>query len=190
MNNIIAFGASNSSKSINQKLARWVSGQLENTEVTLLDLNDYEMPIYSIDREQKYGVPQKAHQFKKALKGADGIIISFAEHNGSYTAAFKNILDWVSRIERTIWLNKPMFLLATSPGPRGAIRILSSAQSAFPYQGGQVEAIFSLPSFKQNFDSDQGIMDPRLKTEFEKQLANFQSVIHKRKTELSPTKSQ
>jgi len=186
---IVAFGASNSSKSINQKLALWASGQLENSEVRLLDLNDYEMPIYSIDREQKYGIPEKAYQLKEVLRDSDGIIISFAEHNGSYTAAFKNILDWVSRIERTIWLNKPMFLLATSPGPRGAIRVLSSAQNAFPYQGGQVEATFSLPSFSKNFNIDHGIGDSGLKNEFEKQLANFESAIQVRKNELSPTNS-
>ncbi|PCI64867.1 MAG: NADPH-dependent FMN reductase, partial [Gammaproteobacteria bacterium] len=75
----------------NKKLANFTAHQIENAQVTLLDLNDFEMPIYSIDRENETGIPDLAHQFKKHLAEADGIIISFAEHNGAYTAAFKNI---------------------------------------------------------------------------------------------------
>ncbi len=125
MNKIVAFGASNSSKSINRQLAQWASSQLEGAEVNLLDLNGYEMPIYSMDREQNSGIPEKAEQFKEALREVDGIIISLAEHNGSYSSAFKNIFDWMSRLEKPIWLNKPMFLLATSPGARGGKNVLT-----------------------------------------------------------------
>jgi NAD(P)H-dependent FMN reductase len=177
MKKITAFGASNSGRSINRKFAGWVAAQLENTEVNLLDLNDFEMPIFSVEREREYGIPEKAHQFKKALLEADGIIISFAEYNGSYTTAFKNIYDWVSRIGRPIWSNKLMFLLATSPGPRGAVRVLSTAKSDFPGQGGQVVASFSLPSFNQNFIPDEGIVESNQKTEFEKQLQNFEMAL-------------
>ena len=53
MNKIVAFGASSSSRSINHQLAQWVADQLEDVEVSLLDLNDYEMPIYSTDRERR-----------------------------------------------------------------------------------------------------------------------------------------
>ena len=189
MNKIVAFGASSSSRSINHQLAQWVADQLEDVEVNLLDLNDYEMPIYSTDRERKNGIPRKAHQLKNELREADGIIISLAEHNGSYSAAFKNIIDWVSRIERSMWLGKPMFLLATSPGPRGGKNVLSTAVGAFPHQGAQVAASFSLPSFNQNFGPDQGITDSELAPEFEVQLANFKAAIHETQTEKAPTAS-
>jgi len=177
MEKVVAFGASNSSRSINRKLAQWASAQLKNAEVDLLDLNDFEMPIYSIDREQKEGIPEEAHHFKRILMESDGILISFAEYNGGFTAAFKNIQDWVSRIGRPLWSNKPMFILATSPGPRGAQRVLSIAQSTFPHQGGAIVASFSLPSFNQNFSSGQGILDAGLKIEFTKQLKNFERAI-------------
>ena len=49
MKKIIAFGASNSLKSINQKLAAYAAAQVADAKVQLLDLNEYEMPIYSID---------------------------------------------------------------------------------------------------------------------------------------------
>jgi NAD(P)H-dependent FMN reductase len=187
MKKIIALGASNSTKSINRRLAGWAAAQLENAEVNLLDLNDFEMPIFSVEREHESGIPDKAHQFKNALREADGIIISFAEYNGSYTAAFKNIYDWISRIGRPIWSDKPMFLLATSPGPRGAVRVLSTAKSAFPGQGGKVVASFSLPSFNQNFIPDKGIVESDLNTEFEKQLQNFEMALWKSDPVPSPS---
>jgi len=175
--NILAFGASNSNKSINSRFADWASKQVGDADVTFVDLNDYEMPIYSVDREKSEGVPELAEEFKQLMRDADGILISFAEYNGSYTAAFKNIFDWVSRLEKPIWLNKPMFLLATSPGGRGAIGVLSDALKKFPYQGAIVAGSFSLPNFKDNFNDSQGITDSALLEEFKKQLAHFETVL-------------
>ena len=97
---ILAFGASSSRSSMNKELANYAAQQVQNVDITLLDLNDFEMPIYSIDREQGSGIPELAHAFKSHIAEADGIIISFAEHNGVYTAAFKNIFDWISRVDK------------------------------------------------------------------------------------------
>ena len=148
---IIAFGASSSKQSINKQLATWVAEHVPG-ESKILDLNDYEMAIYSIDREKMDGIPALAQQFKQEINQADGIIISFAEHNGSYSAAFKNIFDWISRLEKPIWSDKPMFLLSTSPGPRGGKGVLATAVSSFPHQGGNVVASFSLPGFHRSFN--------------------------------------
>ena len=40
---------------------------------------------------------------------------------------FKNIFDWISRIEKIVWYNKPMFLMSTSDGSRGAKLVLEIA---------------------------------------------------------------
>jgi len=116
---IIAFGASSRKNSINKKLANYTANEISNANVKLLDLNDFEMPIFSVDRELESGIPALAYEFKKQVKDVDGIVISFAEHNGAYSAAFKNAFDWISRIEKDVWMNKPMFFLATSPGKHG-----------------------------------------------------------------------
>ncbi len=177
MKNIIAFGASNSRQSINQVLAGWTAKQVENVNVQLVDLNDYEMPIFSVDREKSDGIPDKAKAFKSLIKDASGIIISFAEYNGSYSSAFKNIFDWVSRLDQPIWSDKPMFLLATSPGPRGGQTVLGSALTSFPFQGGKVVADFSLPSFYDNFSKETGITNANLQSDFELQLSKFSETI-------------
>lgn len=178
MKKIVAFGASNSSKSINMQFAKWASSQMREVEVDFLDLNDFEMPIYSMDREQESGFPAKAQQFKKYLNESDGILISFAEYNGSYSSAFKNVFDWISRVGKPIWSDKPMFLMGTSPGGRGAQTVLDTAKSTFPHQGGQVAASFSLPSFHQNFSETEGITDGELKSAFEAQLETFNRAVN------------
>ena len=177
MKRIVAFGASSSKKSINKKLADYAANQIKDSIVNLLDLNDYEMPIYSVDFENENGIPEYAYQFKKELSCADGIIISFAEHNGAYTAAFKNIFDWISRVEREVWYNKPLFLMATSDGARGAITVLKMAHDRIS-KGGQIDIpIFSLPDFTKNFDSKLGVINPDLKNKFNSCIELFEKKI-------------
>jgi chromate reductase len=173
MKKIVAFGASSSKKSINKILANFAAKQIEDAEVNLLDLNDFEMPIYSVDYENEFGIPKQAYKFKNTLSSADGIIISFAEHNGAYTAAFKNIFDWISRVEKIVWFNKPMFLIATSDGARGAITVLKMAHDRIS-KGGQLDIPrFSLPNFSQNFDPKIGIIDKKMKIEFNSFIKSF-----------------
>lgn len=153
---VLAFAASNSKYSINKRLVEYAAGTLESVDVRMIDLNDFEMPLYSIDRENEHGIPEQASKFRQLIGDADALIISFAEHNGSYTAAFKNLFDWTSRIDQKVYQDKPMILLATSPGKGGARNVLALAESAAPHFAGQVRASFSLPNFFKNFDSEVG----------------------------------
>ena len=157
MKKIIAFGASSSKNSINKQLANYVANQFQNANVDILDLNDYEMPLYSVDKEKNQGIPELAKTFFAKLGNADLILISFAEHNGAYSTAFKNIFDWISRIDGNTFQGKQMLLLATSPGPRGGSTVLEIAKNRFPFQGGIVKGSFSLPNFNNNFDAEKGI---------------------------------
>ena len=165
MKKIIAFGASSSKQSINKQLATFAANQFQNASVEILDLNDYEMPIFSVDKEKENGIHPLAQEFYDKLGIADLIIISFAEHNGNYSTAFKNILDWTSRINAKTFQEKPMLLLATSPGARGGSSVLEIANKRFPFQGGIVKGSFSLPSFFENFDIVNGIIHPEYKNQ-------------------------
>lgn len=177
MKKILTIGGSNSRRSINDLFAKWAAKQIENVQVESIDLNDFEMPIYGIDRENESGIPNLAHDFKSKVKSVDGIVISLAEHNGSFSAAFKNITDWVSRIEKGTWAEKPVLLLATSPGPRGGMGVLATAKMSFPHQGALVAGDFSLPSFHQNFTEQEGITAPELLSAFKTELSKFKRVI-------------
>ena len=165
MKKIIAFGASSSKTSINKHFASYTANQFKNSEVEVLDLNDFEMPVFSTDKEKESGIPQLAQDFYNKLGNADLIIVSFAEHNGAYSAAFKNVFDWTSRINMKTFQEKPMLLLSTSPGPRGGSSVLEIAKNRFPFQGGVVKGSLSLPSFFENFDTSNGIINPDLKNQ-------------------------
>ncbi|MGB0932004.1 MAG: NADPH-dependent FMN reductase [Chitinophagales bacterium] len=170
---ILAFGASSSRASINKKLATFAAHQITDAEVKVLDLNDFEMPIYSVDKEAATGIPELAQQFKQHILETDGLVISFAEHNGAYSAAFKNIMDWVSRMEGSTWGDKPMLLLSTSPGGRGGSTVLDIAVNKFQWMGKGAIASFSLPFFGQNFSEEGGIVDEDLAKAFQEQLDMF-----------------
>lgn len=166
MKKIIAFGGSTSRTSINKQLATYAAHLVADASVEVLDLNDYPLPLFSVDLE-KEGIPQAAHDFYEKIGSADLLVVSLAEHNGAYSAAFKNLLDWTSRINPKNFQNKPMLLLATSPGPRGGASVLEMAQNRFPYQGAQLKGTFSLPSFYENFDVNNGIIPPEIKAQLE-----------------------
>jgi len=157
---ILAFAATSSTKSINHQLVSYAASQLasqhEGAETEILNINDYELPLFSEDREAELGQPELAKTFLNKIGNSDALIISFAEHNGSYTAAYKNIFDWASRINQKVFQNKPMVLLATSPGPGGASSVLATATSSAPFFDGVVKASLSVPSFHDHFDNEQG----------------------------------
>jgi chromate reductase, NAD(P)H dehydrogenase (quinone) len=132
------------------------------------------MPIYSIDKEKENGLPDLAKMFYEKLGTADCIIISFSEHNGSYTTAFKNIFDWTSRVHVKVFQDKPVLLLAAAPGGRGAITVLETATTRFPFHGALIKGSFSLPNFNANFDPEKGIVDPELNAQFLSIIASIE----------------
>jgi NAD(P)H-dependent FMN reductase len=129
--------------------------QFDKADIEILDINDYEMPLFSEDREAELGQPELANKFLQKISESDALIISFAEHNGSYTVAYKNIFDWASRINQKVFQNKPMVMLSTSLGPGGASSVLAAATHSAPFFEGDVKASLSVPSFYDNFDTEQ-----------------------------------
>lgn len=176
MKNIIAFAGSNSSDSINKKLATYAANLVDAAKVTILDLNDFDLPIYSKDLEAQKGIPDNAKKFLNYIKQTDGIVLSLAENNGAYSAVFKNLFDWMSRIDGKLWSNKPMLLMATSPGSRGGASVLEIAKGRFPYMGGRIVSEFSLPNFGENFKEDR-IVNFELNSELLKAVKNFQNTL-------------
>ncbi|WP_117232841.1 NADPH-dependent FMN reductase [Vibrio maerlii] len=171
---VLAFGASNSKNSINQKLAHYAARQVKDGEVLLLDINDFEMPIYSEDREKESGVHELAHKFYNEIGDADVIVVSFAEYNGTYTSAYKNLFDWASRVDMKVFQNKPVLMLSTSPGENGAQTVLDAAKTAAPYFAANVIGAISLPSFYDNFDGENSIVTH---SEFNQSLTDALSAI-------------
>ncbi|MDG5491306.1 NADPH-dependent FMN reductase [Psychroserpens sp. SPM9] len=172
MKTIITIAGSNSQKSINKNLLVYTSGLLKDVDIISIDLNDYVLPIYGLDYEAENGIPTAIKKLDKLLNTADGFIISLAEHNGSYAAVFKNTIDWLSRVNMKIWREKPMLLMATSPGGRGGATVLESASAYFPFMGANITDTFSLPNFYDNF-KDGKVIDTNLEKEMKEKVRNY-----------------
>ncbi|MCW3162619.1 NADPH-dependent FMN reductase [Chryseobacterium oryctis] len=181
---VLAIAGSNSGASINKQLVTYAASIFENAEVEVVDMNQFEMPIYKHERELEGGIPQQAKDFAAKIDGANILLISLAEHNGTYSTAFKNVFDWVSRIkDRAVFNEVPMLLMATSPGGRGGAGVLEAATKRFPLHGGNIIETFSLPFFNDNFDkSAQKISNEEksseLKTKIQK-IATLESILQK-----------
>lgn len=174
MNNVISFGASSSKKSINKKLVTYIKDFFPKVNYEVLDLNDYEPPLFSVDRETELGYPEVIHNFLRKIEKADLLIISFAEHNGSYTAAYKSLFDWCTRINRELYKNKQMIILSASPGRKGANRVMALALDDIKRFGGQIIGHLSIPSFNHNFDHSLGkLTNPELIAKFSSILSNI-----------------
>ncbi len=170
---LLAFAGSNSTTSINLKLVRHTASLIKAHSVQTLDMSRYPFPMYSIDAEKENGFSNSLIELRDDLKKADGLIISVNEHNGAPSAYFKNLFDWFSRLEREFLDGKKVFLMATSPGKRGAISALEEAEKLLPRFGATVVTTFSLPSFGTTFDERKGILDNDKSTEHLGKLEDF-----------------
>lgn len=173
---ILAFAGSTSSTSINRELVKFVLKDFQDEEINLIDLNDFTMPVFSVDLEKK-GFPDEAHNFLKQIEECDVIICSLAEHNRSYSSAFKNVFDWSSRINVKVFQNKPMFLMSTSPGGYGGGNVMNTAKTFFPQFAADVKETFSLPKFYENFDLEAGVINPDMLKELKDKIENFKNEI-------------
>ncbi|NNK69927.1 MAG: NAD(P)H-dependent oxidoreductase [Flavobacteriaceae bacterium] len=176
MKKIVVIGGSNSKSSINKQLALYAAAGINNAELDILDLNDFDLPLYGIDLENEAGIPEAAITFLNHIKQSDGVVISLAEHNGAYSTAFKNVFDWMSRIDGKLWSDKPMLLMAASPGGRGGRSVLDIAGDRFPRMGAQITSEFSLPFFQKNF-IDGEIIDDDLNSQLESAIKKFESKL-------------
>ena len=177
MAKIIAFAGSNSSRSINFKLVKYVVGGLQDHDVNLINLADHPFPMYSEDLERDQGFPEELVAFCEEVQEADALVLSVNEHNGGPSAYFKNLLDWLSRINRSFLEETQVLLMSTSPGKRGGIGSMGVLQGILPRVGADIAATFSLPSFHSNFTEDKGVSDAVLAAEFEKALAQFKATL-------------
>lgn len=167
----IAFVGSNSSKSINKQLTLSL---LKDQEVEFIDIQNWNVPMYSEDTQINDGFPELIIQLAAQISTASNIIISVNEHNSNVSAFMKNILDWLSRHTKKIFLDKNILVLSTSNGQRGGLSANEFTVGFCTRNGAtNVEGI-TFASFSQNFDSEiQEISDKEKKIEFETIISSF-----------------
>ncbi len=172
MAEILAFAGSNSSTSINFKLVQHTVSLIHGHDVHTLNMAEYDFPMYSEDYENKHGFPDALVKLNEKLEHSDAMVLSVNEHNGNPSAFFKNILDWLSRMDRNFLLNTKFMLMSASPGRFGGVRSLVIVEGMIPKFGGEVVSTFSLKSFNDNF-GEAGILDEEVKSQHQKALDTF-----------------
>ena len=110
------------------------------------------MPIYSPDRQKADGVHPLAQALFDEIGASDAVIVSFAEYNGFVTAAWKNIYDWMSRIDQKVWQDKPLVLLAASPGGRAGANVLRTQEQTAPFFGMNIKGKYGVGKWAEAWD--------------------------------------
>jgi chromate reductase len=115
---IVIVAGSVRSGSLNVALARRVAeaARDQHFSVGLIDLADYEMPIYNGDYELMHGQPDGAVRLHDVVVTADVLLIASPEFNGGPTPILKNALDWISRVSMRPLSGRRIGLMSASPG--------------------------------------------------------------------------
>ena len=158
MKRILGFAGSNRKGSINKILVDHAAGLIENAEVDVIDLNEYDTPIYNPDTQKEEGFPETIQQLFDLIQGYDALIIASPEYNGSMPAFFKNLIDWLSRIDMKFLGGKPVLLMSTSPGKNGGATNLNNMKTLVPWWGGDVVHAFTLGNFNQELDQENNVI--------------------------------
>ncbi|KAA0216491.1 MAG: NADPH-dependent oxidoreductase [Leptolyngbya sp. PLA3] len=166
---ILAFTGSTRKESFNRKLLAVAAegARAAGAEVELVSLADYPMPLFNEDDEGAGGIPEKVLAFRELMKWADGFLMACPEYNSSFTALWKNTIDWASRPrpgEKALecFRGKVTGLLAASGGYFGGYRCLQQVRYVLGNIGVVVlPDMFSLPKAHEAFNSDGSMKDAR-----------------------------
>lgn len=176
MKKIIAFSGSNSSTSINQQFVKFMATQLTKVEVEVLDLRDFEAPIFSTDLEAEIGSPESMKALFEKMSSADGFIVSTPEHNGYMPAVLKNTIDWLSRMGRKVFNEKPVVFTSASQGGRGGASALGQMLQVMPHQGAKIVGSHSVGSFFDKF-KDGELVDGEDQQAIQKLLTELEAAV-------------
>jgi NAD(P)H-dependent FMN reductase len=175
MARILAFAGSARKDSINKKLVKLGASKAEalGAHVTLIDLNDYPMPLYHGDLEDSEGVPVNARKLRTLMLEHDGFLIACPEYNSSITPLLKNTIDWCSRPDGETpggiaYRGKVAALIATSDGNLGGLRGLDHVREILANIGVHVVPMqAAVGNYSKAFDPGRGFTDERTGKFFE-----------------------
>ncbi len=182
MPKILAFAGSARKDSLNKKLLKIAveGAQAAGADVTLVDLADFELPLFSQDLESDMGMPDIAGKFKRLMIAHDGFLIASPEYNSAFSPLLKNTIDWASRSESDdepplmAYRGKTAAILATSPGGLGGMRGLVMLRMllgnlgviVFPDQQ-------AVPNGLKAFNDDGSMSDPKQEKRIRRLAENY-----------------
>jgi chromate reductase len=161
---ILAFAGSARRESLNRRLLAVVAAAVQQAggDLTLVDLNDYEMPLYHGDLEDAKGLPPNTVRLIEQINAHDGLLIASPEYNSFLTPLLKNTLDWCTRADDDPFPGRAAAVVSASPGGYGGIRSLQHARQLLLNLGCHVvPSSCSVPRAHEAFDAAGALKDPR-----------------------------
>ncbi len=134
---VLAFSGSARRESLNRK---WLAAAVQATadaggEVTLVDLNEYPLPLYHGDLEVAEGLPANAVKLISLITDHQALLVASPEYNSMITPLLKNTVDWCTRGDANPFVGKVAAVISASPGALGGVRSLKLAQQLLLHLG-------------------------------------------------------
>ena len=96
------------------------------------------IPMFNADVEAD-GDPSAVADFKRAIAGADALLIATPEYNHCVPGVLKNAIDWASRPARqSVLTGKPVAVMGASSGRGGTARAQAHLRDGLAYTNGLV----------------------------------------------------
>lgn len=128
---ILVFAGSTRHRSFSRRLAAAASLAIagQGAKPTLIDLADFDAPLFNADLEDRDGIPQTVLDFRRLVATHDALCLATPEYNGGLTPLLLNMFCWASRPSPTddfgsVSQDKPVALMASSPGRLGGVRAI------------------------------------------------------------------
>ena len=161
---VLAFSGSARKESWNRKLLAVAVEKLraKGAQVNLVDLNQFEMPIFHGDLEEQTGMPPNATRLVELIRHHDALLIASPEYNSFPTPLLKNTIDWCTRADDDPFPGRVVAVISASPGNFGGISSLRHVRHLMLHLGCHVVPKFAvLPRAADAFDVNGGLKEAR-----------------------------
>ena len=139
------------------------------------------LPLYDGDIEDTH-FPDEVTRMAEAIRAADGLVICTPEYNNSVPGVLKNAIDWLSRLPKQPFSEKPVALMSASTGSFGGVRSQLALRPALVTLNAHVlnRPNVLVANAKQKFDVDTGdLRDEDTREQIRKQLTAFEAWIRR-----------
>jgi NAD(P)H-dependent FMN reductase len=168
MNHFIIISGSIREGRLSPRVCTYLSSALgQHGRVEVLDLAEAQFPLFNNTIDKQTEPHPLLTEWWSKLKSADAFLFLNPEYNGSYTAAFKNLID---AIPPSTFKRKPIGIVSTTTGPLGGMRgaqqtvLLSAGLMAYT-----VPQLLLVPKMHEKIDASGNLIDES----FQKPVSNF-----------------
>lgn len=121
---------------VSDRLAKWVAQEassLDGTEVSIIDLIDYPMPMFNESISPQYNPNRQPEpivgKFLDSLADRDAVVLITPEYNRSYSSVLKNAIDYIDFQLK----HKPVLIVAH--GSTGGAQAVGHLRGVIPALG-------------------------------------------------------